>query len=241
MFEVAISEFGSFDIVCPGAGIYEPHWSNFWNPPGSPEAKDAIDGDRYALVDINVTHPIRTTQLALQYWLYPPQGKDGTKIAPASVNNQKRVIMISSVAGHVPVFRAPIYGATKYAITGFTRCLANLEPRNAVRVNAVAPGLVKTPIWMEHPEKLVNIDQEKDGWVTSEEVAQAMLDCVQKESLIGGTILEIGKDHTREVGVFNDPGPNMSPGSGIVTSKLEEGDKMVQGWLGDENVWGLKK
>ncbi|KAJ6439278.1 short chain dehydrogenase/reductase family oxidoreductase [Purpureocillium lavendulum] len=239
MFDVALAEFGNFDIVCPGAGIYEPHFSNFWHPPGSPQSKDSMEGNSYALLDINVTHPIRTTQLALQFWLHPPEapGASGPSPAAASLLNPKRVILISSIAAQLPVFAAPLYGASKYAISGFTRSLAPLEPKVGIRVNAVAPGLVRTPLWTEHPEKLVYIDQEKDGWVTPEEVAQAMLDCVEQPLLVGGTVLEVGKNHTRSVGVFNDTGPDMTPGAGMAASNASEGVGMVWEWLADESIW----
>ncbi|KAK2589497.1 hypothetical protein QQS21_012826 [Conoideocrella luteorostrata] len=241
MFEVTVAEFGGFDIVCPGAGVYEPHWSNFWHPPGSAESKDSTEAGRYAQLDINLTHPIRTTQLALQHWLYPPETENKVTPAAASTDNLKRVILISSVAGQLPVFSTPLYGASKYAISGFTRCLAHLEPTMGVRVNAVAPGIVKTPLWTEHPEKLVKIDQDKDGWVTPEEVASAMLDCVESETHVGGTVLEIGKNYTRQVQVLNDPGPDLTPGAGVKTSNSEEGNRMVFGWLGDESIWSVHK
>lgn len=35
MFEAAQKRFGNIDIVCPGAGVFEPYWSNFWLPPGT--------------------------------------------------------------------------------------------------------------------------------------------------------------------------------------------------------------
>ncbi|PWI73818.1 short chain dehydrogenase/reductase family oxidoreductase [Purpureocillium lilacinum] len=239
MFEVAVSEFGSFDIVCPGAGVFEPSWSNFWHPPGSPESKDSIEGNSYALLDINVTHPIRTTQLALQLWLHPPQSGSMAYPSPerVSVQNPKRVILISSIAAQLPAFLAPLYGASKYAISGFTRCLAPLEPKLGVRVNAVAPGLVRTPLWTDNPEKLAYIDEEKDGWVTPEEVARAMLDCVEKDSLVGGTVLEVGKNTTRPVLVFNDPGPNMTPGAGIIASNVAQAVDVVWDRLADDSIW----
>ncbi|KAK8929503.1 hypothetical protein H634G_03896 [Metarhizium anisopliae BRIP 53293] len=241
MFEVAAAEFGGFDIVCPGAGVYEPHWSNFWHPPGSPESRDAVDAGRYALLDINLTHPIRTTQLALQYWIHPPAGAGAERRAPApaSVDNPKRVVLISSVAAQIPTFRAPMYGASKHAITGFTRCLADLEPRLGVRVTAVAPGLVKTPIWTEHPEKLVNLDPEKDGWIAPEQVARVMVESMEKETIAGGTVLEIGRNKTRRIQVYNDAGPDFSAGGGIAASRSDEGDNMVWGWLGDERIWAV--
>ena len=33
MFDVALKEFGQIDILCAGAGIFEPPYSNFWKPP----------------------------------------------------------------------------------------------------------------------------------------------------------------------------------------------------------------
>ncbi|CAM1510713.1 Fc.00g010480.m01.CDS01 [Cosmosporella sp. VM-42] len=241
MFEVALLEFGDIDIICPGAGVYEPNWSSFWRPPGSPESNDDIDGGHYSLLDINLTHPIRTTQLALSYWLHPRTPAASTLPVPpkASPHNPNRIIHISSVAGQLPVFRAPLYGASKFAISGFVRCLAPLEPTTGIRVNAVAPGVVRTPLWTEHPEKIINVDQNQDVWVTPQEVAEAMLVCLESEEYIGGTVLEVGKV-TRQVQVFNDPGPDLHPSKGLVTSNTERGDDIIWESLKDDTIWGTR-
>ncbi|KAI5920382.1 short-chain dehydrogenase [Camillea tinctor] len=235
MIEKTLAEFGAFDILCPGAGVYEPHWSNFWHPPGSPLSRDDPAAGHYALLDINLTHPIRATQLALSHWLYP---RAGSPQAPASATNPKCVVHISSVAGQLPNFVAPLYGASKFAITGFVRCMAKLEGAHGVRVSAVAPGVVRTPLWTEHPEKMINLDAEQDGWVTPEEVADAMLRCVEDAGVPGGSVLEVGKNSTRLVGVLNDPGPDMDPAGGLVVRNLDKGVAEVKEWLGDEKVWG---
>ncbi|KAF7556584.1 hypothetical protein G7Z17_g1299 [Cylindrodendrum hubeiense] len=243
IFETALLEFGGFDIVCPGAGVYEPHWSSFWHPPGSEESKDEADAGHYKLLDINLTHPIRATQIAMSHWLHPRASSGSTHPVPAkaSVENPKRVVHIASVAGYLPVFRAPMYGASKFAVTGFVRCLAPLDSSAGIRVNAVAPGVVRTPLWTEHPEKLVNVDETQDGWVTPQEVAQAMLNCVESEEHVGGTIVEVGKDNSRQVPYLNDPGPDMNPAAGIITSNAQKGDDMVWDWLGKEDIWGGKQ
>ncbi|GLA42908.1 hypothetical protein AnigIFM63309_011643 [Aspergillus niger] len=240
MFEVALEEFGDFHIVCPGAGIYEPHWSNFWHPPGSSESKDGLDSNRYYLLDINLTHPIRTTQLALSYWLHPRSRPSSFHpvAEPVSPENSKRIIHISSVAGQIPNFNAPIYGASKFAITGFVRCLAPLDQAIGVRINAVAPGIIRTPLWTEHPEKLLQLDQEKDGWATADEVAVAMLRCLDDEDLEGGAILEVGKNSTRRVEVLNDPGPDESLGTAFKASKAEEAAERILYWLRQSDIWG---
>lgn len=101
MFQVAMKYFGTIDIVCPGAGVYEPHWSGFWYPPGSAESKDAVDGGRYAQLDINLTHPIRSTQLAISYFI------EQRKKTPSQL---KFIIHISSIAGQSAGFGTAIYG-----------------------------------------------------------------------------------------------------------------------------------
>lgn len=242
MFSFALETYGDFDIVCPGAGVYEPPWSNFWLPPGSSESKDAPDKDHYALLDINLTHPIRATQMAISHWLHPRPPVPGSKFNDAppkvSLGNPKRVIHISSVAAQIPVFRAPLYGASKFGLSGFIRCLAPLEPRFGVRVNAVAPGVVRTPLWEEHPEKLMNIDVAKDAWVTPQEVAQAMLRCIEENENLGGTILEVGAGNTRKVKVYDDAGPDFNPTKGLITSNSALGDEEVLDWLHEEAIWG---
>ena len=146
MFSVAVQEFGVVDIVCPGAGIYDPHWSNFWHPPGAvgTKSRDAPDGGRYATLDINVTHPIRTTQLAISHFLNPPS-RDIDKV---SISNPKRVIIISSIAGQTANLNTPIYVAAKHAMNGFIRSLSSLDAKLGIRVNGVAPGVIRTPLWL---------------------------------------------------------------------------------------------
>ncbi|KAL1876654.1 hypothetical protein Plec18167_005061 [Paecilomyces lecythidis] len=249
MFDVAVKEFGEIDIVCPGAGVYEPvcisftsgcfycqstdkivferqHWTNFWRPPGSPESRDSLSSSRYALIDINLTHPIRTTQLAISHFLQH-----------RTDNRPKHIIHISSVAGQNPSLAAPIYVATKHAISGLVRSLAKLDRRLGIRVTAVAPGVIKTPLWTDHPEKLKMVDEKVDEWVTADEVAEVMLALIQQDKVSeiigdkegkgktypveGGTIMEVGKK-ARAVHAFNDPGPVGLAGNTVSDMKLVE-------------------
>lgn len=187
----------------------------------------------YALFDINVTHPIRTTQLAISRWLNPIEG---SKVGKVSVSNPKRVVHISSIAGQTYGIGAPMYHAAKHAISGFIRSLTQLD-EIGIRVNGVAPGVIKTPLWVEHPEKLKFIDESKDAWVEPEEVAEAMLRCCEDDEVVGGYIMEVLKQKTRPVTAFNDPGPS-GPGAGasnIVTAADE-----VFGWLAEPG-WGVAK
>lgn len=234
MFASAISSFGHVDLVCPGAGIYDPHWTNFWHPPGSPESKDSVDGGRYASLDINVTHPIRLTQMAISHFLNPPPNSN---VAKASPQNPKRIILISSIAAQNANLVTPIYVASKHAISGFIRSLSALEPAFGIRVNGVAPGIIKTPLWTEHPEKLVFLDEAKDEWATPEEVAEAMRRCVEDGDVGAGKVVEVGAGQTRFVEALMDGGPS---GRGHTVSNGARAYEEVLGWVGAEG-WGVQK
>jgi 3-hydroxybutyrate dehydrogenase len=63
-----------------------------------------------------------------------------------------------------------------------------------------------------------------------EEVAQVMVDLVEKEENIGGTILEVGKGKVRRVEALNDPGPE---GSGHTISNAGSEESEIWGRLGE--------
>jgi 3-hydroxybutyrate dehydrogenase len=171
-------------------------WSNFWIPPGTAPSRDTLEASRYALLDINLTHPIRVTQMAISHFL--KKNKPGV------------VVHVSSVAGQVPYFPTPVYVASKHALNGFVRSLDKLEDPPAhipkIRVNAVAPARILTPLWTDNPEKMAMVRKDAPGWVTPENVALVMLDLVEKEEHVGGTTLEVG-EKVRKVETFNDGGP----------------------------------
>jgi NAD(P)-dependent dehydrogenase (short-subunit alcohol dehydrogenase family) len=194
------------------------------------------------LIDINITHPIRTTQLAIAHFL-----NNRTSGRP------KHIVHISSIAGQNANLAAPIYCATKHAINGFVWSLANLDKKLGIRVTAVAPGVIKTPLWTDHPEKMKMVDDSTDVWVTPEEVAEVMLALVQQEQVSeiigdrsghgpqfkveGGTILEVSKT-VRLVSQFNDPGPGNRPGNTASDHHAIEEESYQ---LMSEKGWGLSK
>lgn len=237
MFEIAHQSFGSIDIVCPGAGIYEPHFSNFWRPPGKPPSRDDPKGDRYACLDINITHPIRVTQLAISYFL--------SAKPKVSTSNPKTIIHISSVAGQTVSLVKPVYHASKHAINGFVRSLAKLESTLGIRVAAVAPNVIKTPLWTsEHLAFVLG----GDTWILPEEVAAVMVALIEKTEITsrsgenadliqlrGGSIIEVNKGGLRDVQQYNDPGP--SGPAQTSASGLKELEDETFGLLNVED-WG---
>ena len=65
-----------------------------------------------------------------------------------------RVINIASVAALAPVLGQPAYSASKAAVIGFTRAVAQEFGRGGVTANAVLPGLIRTPLVRSMPQKI---------------------------------------------------------------------------------------
>ncbi|KIX10446.1 uncharacterized protein Z518_01529 [Rhinocladiella mackenziei CBS 650.93] len=240
MFRAAVLHFGSIDIVCPGAGVFEPHWSNFWYPPGTEKSQDDPLGGRYKLLDINLTHPIRVTQMAISHFLAAD--------TPCSASNPKSIVHIASIAGQSASLYFPLYHVSKHGVQALVRSLASLEQTHGIRVTAVEPGVVKTPLWTDHPEKLQFVKLEGEGqdeWVTPEECAQVMLACVKDQEIDsnlrgndptgeripirGGSCLEILAGAVRDVPLFNNVGPYASGKPGATVSSV---DKLVDEVMG---------
>jgi NAD(P)-dependent dehydrogenase (short-subunit alcohol dehydrogenase family) len=229
-FHACIKEFGGIDIACPGAGVFEPPWSNFWFPPGDPMSKDTKEGNSYKTLDINLNHPIRATQIAISHFLNPVDAKD-----KASLQNPKRVVLTSSIAGQVAGLQVPLYFVSKHGVSAFCRSMGGLDNTLGIRVNAVAPGVVRTPLFTENPHKMQWVNEETDVWITPEEIAEQMLRLLEDEELVGGTILEVGKGHNRIVPMFNNPGPQ---GEGMGSSNSQVAVEEALGNLGRQG-WGL--
>ena len=89
------------------------------------------------------------------------------------------VVNIASVGGQIGGDKAPDYAASKAGLISLTRSLARIGSMWGVRVNAVAPGWIETPIFSE--EQLVELKKKAEEMVplgrvgSPEEVAQAVL------------------------------------------------------------------
>jgi NAD(P)-dependent dehydrogenase (short-subunit alcohol dehydrogenase family) len=113
-----LGAFGALNVVVHSAGI-------FWPKPFA----EAPLADFDAQFRVNVRAPYALTQAAL-----PHLRPDGA------------VIFVSSIAGHVGFPSSTAYCGTKGAVELMTKSLAMELAPLGVRVNAVAPGNVHTPM-----------------------------------------------------------------------------------------------
>lgn len=132
LWKAALQTFPQIDIVCNGAGIYEPPETSFWHPPGiSPLAQDREDASpgQYRSFAVNTAAPIRIAQVAIDYWLQ-------------NRHVRGNLLWVASLGGYVHNIQSPIYFASKAAIVSFVRSLAVLKRQLGIRNAAVCPGTV---------------------------------------------------------------------------------------------------
>lgn len=148
---------------------------------------------------------MRGTRLAIRDQVTRSKGPPSNEIVGVILN-------VSSLAAQFALFNQPLYGASKAGVSSFTRSLAPLHPEFGIKVVAVSPGMVRTPLWTDNPDKMKAISEE-DVILAPEELAEAMLLLVESDSYPGGTVLEVLKDKTRIVkvdsSVAEGPGATM--------------------------------
>ena len=104
------------------------------------------------------------------------------------------ILNVASLVAIVSNIIQPLYCATKAGVANFTRGLGLLQKEFGIKVVAVAPGIVDTPMWSEQYEKMLGAE---DVRIPPEEIADAMLHVIEGEFYPGGTVLEVLKGKTR--------------------------------------------
>jgi NAD(P)-dependent dehydrogenase (short-subunit alcohol dehydrogenase family) len=89
------------------------------------------------------------------------------------------IILTSSVAASMGIGHLSVYSSTKAAILSLTKTIAADLAENGIRVNAISPGYILTPLGMRNNEKnMESIAQSiplENRFGTSEEVAMVAL------------------------------------------------------------------
>ena len=82
-------------------------------------------------------------------------------------SNSATIINIASIVAHLGYPMQSVYTASKHALLGFTKALANEEYLNGVRVHAICPGGVYTDMI-----KIARPDLTSDGMPMPEDIAE---------------------------------------------------------------------
>ena len=110
------------DLLIANAGVMHG------TPPGG--EIETPDGG-YSTVEVNVLGMLNTVQPILARMMERRAGQ---------------IVLVSSLAGFLPLRDAPSYSASKYAVIGYGQSLRDLLWPYGIKVNVVCPGYVETPL-----------------------------------------------------------------------------------------------
>ncbi|MGB0381667.1 MAG: SDR family NAD(P)-dependent oxidoreductase [Alphaproteobacteria bacterium] len=117
----AASHLGGLDFV----------WNHLGHPgPGRVEGMDQEDFN--LAVDLNMRSVFATTEAALRYLRQSSGGS---------------ILYTASTGGLVGSRYSPIYSAMKHAVVGYMKSLALRVAADGIRVNALCPGPIETPMF----------------------------------------------------------------------------------------------
>jgi len=165
----AFATDGGLDVLVNNAGITRD---------ASITKMTAEDWD--AVLSVNLTAVFHLSQLAARMM----QMSDGGVILNAA-----------SVVAHYGNFGQANYVATKAGVVGLTKTLSKELGRYGIRVNAVAPGFIKTPMTDAVPDKVIEMMREKiplGELGRAEDIANAYVFLASDEArYITGTTLNV--------------------------------------------------
>ena len=105
------------------------------------------------------------------------------------------ILNASSVVGLYGNFGQTNYAASKFGVIGFTKTWSRELGPKGIRVNAVAPGFIETPILGTIPQKVIDELKQRvplHRLGRPEEIANAYAFLASDEaSYINGTVLEV--------------------------------------------------
>jgi ribitol 2-dehydrogenase len=149
MLPQILSAAGQLDIFHANAGMYVG---------GSVVEGDPDVWDR--VLNLNVNASFRSVHAVLPYMVERKSGD---------------IVFTSSIAGLVPVVWEPVYTASKFAVQAFVHTVRRQVAKHGVRVGAVAPGPVITPLISNWPKAKMDEALASNSLMEAVEVAEAVL------------------------------------------------------------------
>jgi NAD(P)-dependent dehydrogenase (short-subunit alcohol dehydrogenase family) len=170
--DTAVRTFGSVDAVVNNAGIFS-----------AKPFTEYSAADFHALVSTNLEGYIYITQLAVKQMLAQNLGGSVTAITSSLVHNP---------IGGLPVSLPMI---TKGGLEAITRSLASEYSKERIRFNAVAPGVVDTPLHKNNPKEFLKTLSPMGTISTAEDIASAVVYLTESRNITGEVLHVDGGAH----------------------------------------------
>jgi NAD(P)-dependent dehydrogenase (short-subunit alcohol dehydrogenase family) len=170
--ETALTRFKSIDALVNNAGIF------FTKP-----FTDYTGEDFRSLVSTNLEGFLYVTQLSIKQMLAQKTGGSIVTITAALARNP-----IRGVTASVPMI-------TKGGLDAITRHLAMEYAKDGIRVNAVAPGVVDTPLHRDTPKDMMKSLSPMGRPSTVKDIMDAVLYLMDAETVTGDVLYVDGGAH----------------------------------------------
>lgn len=170
--QTAIEKFGSIDHVVNSAGIFSV----------KPFTEYTTD-EFHAFVSTNLVGFILITQLAVKQMLTQGTGGSVTTITASLANNP-----ILGVPASVPMI-------TKGGLDAITISLASEYAKSNIRFNAVAPGVVDTPLHTKTPKDFMKTLSPMGTITDPKEIADAVVYLAEVRQVTGEVLHVDGGAH----------------------------------------------
>ena len=170
--ETALSRFKSIDALVNNAGIFIPK-----------PFTDYTAEDFRSLVSTNVEGFLYVTQLAIKQMLAQKTGGSIVTITAALARNP-----IRGVTAAVPMI-------TKGGLETITQHLAMEYAKDGIRVNAVAPGVVYTPLHLETPKDVMKSLSPMGRPSTVKDISDAVMYLTDAATVTGQILYVDGGSH----------------------------------------------
>ncbi len=170
--QVALSKFGSIDHLINNAGIYA----------AKPFTEYSAD-DLHGFVATNLDGFVFMTQIAVKQMLAQGAGGSVTTITAALADNP-----IAGAPSSIPMI-------TKGGLNAITLSLANEYAKTHIRFNAVAPGIVNTPMQEHNPKDFLKTLAPMGTISEAQDVAEAVVYLVEARYVTGEVLHVDGGAH----------------------------------------------
>ena len=170
--EVAKSKFGSIDALVNNAGIYF-----------SKRFTDYTVDDLRSLVSVNIEGFLFITQFAIKQMLAQKTG--------GSIVNISSTMVDHPIAG----INSAVAMITKGGLEAVTRSLAMEYAKQGIRVNAVAPGIVDTPMHKEDPREFLKTLQPMGQISDVKDIVDAIVYLTEARQVTGEVLHVDGGAH----------------------------------------------
>jgi 3-oxoacyl-[acyl-carrier protein] reductase len=169
MVKSTLEKYGRIDVLINNAGIVQDAFLSKMTE----EQWDRV-------INVNLKGVFNCTQAVVEVMMNQGNGV---------------IINTSSIVGLFGNIGQTNYAATKAGLIGMTKTLAKELGKKGIRVNAVAPGFIMTPMTLNVPEKILEMMKEKTPLRRlgeAKDVAYAYLYLASDEAnFVNGTVLRV--------------------------------------------------